>query len=57
MVTGYLTTVYLFKCYSYSFRVFSSFQIQLEICANLAKYSLDYKTYIKNEHNLQLWKY
>lgn len=55
---GLLTAVYLFKCYSFSFWVISSLQIQLEICANLAKYSLDYKKYIKkNEQNLQLWKY
>lgn len=44
---GLLTAVYLFKCYSFSFWVISSLQIQLEICANLAKYSLDYKKYIK----------
>lgn len=54
---GLLTAVFLFKCYSYSFWIISLFQIQLEICANLAKYSLDYKNYIKDEQNLQLWKY
>lgn len=52
MVMGLLTAVFLFKCYS-SFCIISLFQIQLEICANLAKYSLDYKNYIKNEQNLQ----
>ena len=46
-MTGLLTAVYLFKCYSFSFWIISSLQIQLEICANLAKYSLDYKKYIK----------
>lgn len=46
-MTGLLTAVYLFKCYSFSFWIISSLQIQLEICANLAKYSLDYKNYIK----------